>query len=119
MGETAGEAEAQPAIALKDPIQPTEEMVKAHEVSHLPFRAWCAACVRGRGKSDPHRSKPENQPAALFPAVSMDYVADHALPILVLTDRQSKSVWAHAVPSKGIGHPYPVAAVVADLRRTG
>ena len=23
------------------------------------------------------------------------------------------------MPSKGIGHPYPVAAVLADLRRTG
>ena len=28
------------------------EMIESHRASgHLPFRAWCAACVRGRGRS--------------------------------------------------------------------
>ena len=49
----------------------------------------------------------------------MDYIADRSLPVLVLVDRQSKSIWAHSVPNKGVGHPYPAAAVVCDLRRSG
>ena len=49
----------------------------------------------------------------------MDYIADRSLPVLVLVDRQSKSIWAHAVPNKGVGHPYPAAAVVRDLQRSG
>ena len=39
------------------PIWPTRAMSDAHEVSHLPYRDWCSACVRGHGKSQPHSIK--------------------------------------------------------------
>ena len=31
------------------PVLPSTAEVEAHNVSHLPFRSWCSACVRGRG----------------------------------------------------------------------
>ena len=31
------------------PVLPSKAEVEAHSVSHLPFRRWCSACVRGRG----------------------------------------------------------------------
>ena len=49
--EQAAEAEGVAARALPAPPQPTPEMVASHNVSHIPFRSWCAHCVRGRGKS--------------------------------------------------------------------
>ena len=117
----AGEVgpEAQEPRTLSVPFQPTEKMIREHEISHLPYRNWCVACVRGRGRSDPHRTRSENRDEPLFPVISVDYIADQHQPILVLVDRASKSHWAHIVPQKGIGHPYPVAAVLTDLRRSG
>ena len=29
------------------PILPSQPKVEPHNVSHLPFRSWCSACVRG------------------------------------------------------------------------
>ena len=41
--------EAQLAQPLSTPDQPTEQMIREHEVSHIPYRAWCTACV-GEGE---------------------------------------------------------------------
>ena len=37
------------------PILPSKAEVESHNVSRLPFRSWCFACVRGRGLSLGHR----------------------------------------------------------------
>ena len=35
-----------PAVRpLRDPGQPTERERRQHELTHLPFRPWCADCV--------------------------------------------------------------------------
>ena len=47
--EAEGEEGRQP-VALKAPIQVTMAEREEHELTHTPFRAWCAHCVRGRGK---------------------------------------------------------------------
>ena len=36
-------------------ILPSKAEVEPHSVSHLQFRIWCRACVRGRGLSLGHR----------------------------------------------------------------
>ena len=56
--------------SLNAPVKPTKAMVEDHEVSHLPFRNWCQACVRGRGKSIHHRAV--DKPEAIS-TVSVDY----------------------------------------------
>ena len=117
------------------PVQPTKKMIEDHEVSHLPFRSWCAACVRGRAKSQPHYSVGE-RPEAMS-TFSVDYgffgspgetplqdVSGRDLPVLVAFDRKSKAVFAHPVPHKGLmkdGHvdDYPVKRLVQDLDRLG
>ena len=30
-------------------------------VLHMPFRAWCPHCVKGRTKSEPHRTVEEKE----------------------------------------------------------
>ena len=32
---------------VQAPVLPSEAEVEAHNVSHLPVRSWCSACVRG------------------------------------------------------------------------
>ena len=41
------------------------------------------------------------------------------MPVLIVFDRRSKSIWSHPVPCKGIGHPWPATALLQDLERTG
>jgi hypothetical protein len=65
----AGE-EGTGSSAMTAPMQPTKKMIEDHEVSHLPFRNWCAACVRGRGKSMRHRSLDKQETVSTF---SIDY----------------------------------------------
>ena len=36
-------------MRLPCPRSPTEQEREGHEVSHIPFRSWCEACVRVRG----------------------------------------------------------------------
>ena len=40
---------------LIDPRLPTEEEVAQHELTHLPHRNWCPACVKAKGKDLDHR----------------------------------------------------------------
>ena len=105
--------------SLGQPAVPTEKMVRDHNVSHLPFRGWCSACVRGRGKAMQHRKVHDKEDEQL-PTVNVDYgffgttgsmelglesTDASAMLVLVVFDRRSKSICAHAVPTKGIGHP--------------
>ena len=38
---------------------PTPKEIEEHMVNHLPFRAWCRHCVKGKAKGLPHRVKYE------------------------------------------------------------
>ena len=115
---------------LKTPFKPTQRMISDHNISHLPFRAWCAACVRGRGKSNKHSLQDKSED--LYPAISIDYgffgtkeqvkdkeIGSSKLPILVVKDRKSKMIWAHPVPAKGTEDPYAFNCLVRDLDDTG
>jgi hypothetical protein len=128
----AGAGEGTGSSAMTAPIQPTKKMIEDHEVSHLPFRNWCAACVRGRGKSMQHRSLDEQETVSTF---SIDYgffgspgetplktVAGKDLPVLVGCDRKAKAVFAHPVPRTGLqkerhADEYPAKVIVRDLNR--
>ena len=43
--------EAEELMHVPAPILPSKAEVESHNVSHLPFRSWCSACVRDRGLS--------------------------------------------------------------------
>ena len=58
-----------------------------------------------------------------IPTISVDYgffgqpedKAHCTLPVLIVRDRKSKGIWSHPVPAKGVTHPYPAKALMADL----
>ena len=35
---------------LIDPRKPTKQEVDLHELFHLPYRNWCAVCIKAKGK---------------------------------------------------------------------
>ena len=39
---------------LVDARLPSEEEVREHQLTRLPFRNWCPHCIRGRGKETNH-----------------------------------------------------------------
>ena len=100
--------EAEELKHVAAPILPSNAEGESHSVSHLPLRSWCSACVRE---------------AEQMPTVSVDYrlfgqLEDRAhdtLPVLIVRDRKGKGIWSRPVPSKGVTHPHPVRALMADL----
>ena len=53
-GEPEAEAGRRNPIKVQDPLLPSEEEVKCHELTHLPCRSWCSHCVRRKGRAIDH-----------------------------------------------------------------
>ena len=53
---------------------PAREEVKAHMVSHMPFRSWCDHCVKGNASGNPHRRRKEEDRELREAVVSVDYL---------------------------------------------
>ena len=47
--------EARVPKVFRDPGAPRETEIEQHNVTHLPFRAWCLSCVEGNSRDRPHR----------------------------------------------------------------
>ena len=62
-----------PVRRRKAPRAPSEKEKETHEVTHLPYRDWCGACVQGRGKATPHYSKVKEE--SKKEVVSLYYVS--------------------------------------------
>ena len=79
----------------------------SHSVSHLPFRAGCAHCVKGLARDWPHHSD-----SGLTPAVHMvaqdffvgDTKSDDALAILAMKEKPYQSDCATVVHEVTIDH---------------
>ena len=67
------ETETVAARAAAIPVRPTPQMIRDHMVAHIPYRNWCAHCVRGRARLDQHRTVKEHEEENVAVA-SMDYV---------------------------------------------
>jgi hypothetical protein len=106
VGVDDGVEEAQEPTRRRPAGKPTAEELRAHRVSHLPFRDWCPECVAGRAKDWPHLQRGPEEPLEI-PEVSMDYCfirekagEDYSV-VLVGKDRETKLIMAHVVPCKG------------------
>ena len=117
------EEEAREPRTLRDPGAPTEAEVEQHNVTHLPFRAWCPACVEGKARDRPHR-KQEGEENKNVPEVVFDYgflgaEGEETIAIQVARDRRTKMVFAHVVPRKGFTHEHGAEEMVKDLKKLG
>ena len=115
------EGEALRPAALRDPGAPSATEIERHNITHMPFRAWCSACVAGRARDRPHHhgSAPETKGV---PEIVFDYAfmgssdEDENLAILVVQDRRTRLVFSHVVPRKGVAHDHSATQLLADLR---
>ena len=109
----------------KVPAAPSQQEIEDHNVNHLPFRSWCKHCVRGKSKAHPHRVT-DNRISGV-PIVSIDYMfmsenqkatEEKGMPNLVLKDRDTKTIKACTVTSKGI-NDYAVRRIVKAIEELG
>ena len=119
---TAESDEGLPARAPPVPRAPSEEEARRHALTHWPYRSWCEACVRARGKDQPHRRV--DRIGDETATVQMDYLFLSAArgaetqPVLVLEDTRSGALATIAVEAKGLAS-YPVEAVTHVLSAWG
>ena len=129
----ADEGAAAPAAAAADPdmagppllgprpVRPSPDKVAQHELTHLPFAAWCPVCVCGRAADAPHvRRLPDESTEAV---VEADYAYLGAgvglVTLLVATDMDSGAVFATQTPLKGQEGLHAIRSMVAWLNELG
>ena len=116
--------EARAPEVLRDPGAPTPKEVEEHNVTHLPFRAWCPHCVAGKAQDRPHM-KSENKDERHIPEIVFDYGFlggkddDETLAIQVARDRRTQMLFAHVVPRKGMVSEHGAVAMVKDIEKLG
>ena len=121
--EEAQERQREVARGRKDPGQPTEEERKRHNITHLPYRSWCADCVAGRGRAHAHVSRDPLEEDAI-PIVGMDYHfmgtegEEGTIPMLCVKDSHTKVVFDFVIPEKGVNE-YVVTRVLGALAWLG
>ena len=107
-----------------DENEPSSQEVQEHMKTHIPYRSWCAHCVRGSGRNDPDRSGGGRRGPRNHPQFAIDYgflkannpgdPADQGNPILIGAEAKYGLTLAMAVPGKGNAAPR-IAMLVADL----
>ena len=131
IGAEALDAEdSEPRKPIATPDLPPRSVIEEHRIDHWPPRSWCDECNEGHGRERRHGRVPDSHRVAI---VSMDYAFltrkgaiveqgeegfddDEALKMLIVKDSLSRSVFAHAVPRKGIDDKrYAVDMVVQDV----
>ena len=133
------EDEAEAQRALRDPGMPSKQEREEHELTHLPFRPWCAACIRGRAKDKMSLRLPEAYSQCRVPRVRMDYCyltdksgeeegeegkgdeesAGESATVLVVQESVCRSVWAYMVDRKGAAEDWAVNQIADDLDTVG
>ena len=131
VGDEPGE-EAATVPRLRDPGEPIQQEWDDHVKTHVPFRAWCPHCVRGRARNAPHPVVHRDADALLV--ISFDYCDlgnrempevedgvqddDGPTPVLVMHESIGKNIFSHAVPHKGTQHEgseFAVQAAASDI----
>ena len=90
--------------------EPSKEQMVQHELeNHANYRAWCPACVAGRGVGSQHRRKKRDQAEAFRdgPCIYSDYFfmstqEEGSTPMLVLKFSRSGRISATALPAKAM-----------------
>ena len=101
LGQRMYEAqEIQPNPAGGSARTPSLRERQLHELTHFPFRDWCAHCVACKSRPDQHRaSEPEDSSEREFPNIQIDFMFSiGSNPILVMVDSWTRYV--RTVPMK-------------------
>ena len=93
---------------VKDLAKPSPDKIEAHERTHLPFRSWCEACVKGRGKEEACRKVDGGGGERNLPEVHFDFCFpkhedEDGMTVLCERERDTRMTLSSTVPSKSTG----------------
>jgi len=120
-----GQEEARDPLRRRPAARPTQEEVRLHRATHLPFREWCPECVAGAANDFPHRRQGKSSEQLPVPEVHVDYcfprdsVGGDYVVVLVARDRETKMTVAHVVPVKGADQEWVAEQLVRDMLKFG
>ena len=96
-------------IARK-PVLPTKAEIDSHFPLHLEYRSWCKHCVSGKGRSNKHLQKDEDEESlgvtwhgdyAFTSGIGYDESEEGMQASLVMYDDSKESFWAVGIDEKG------------------
>ena len=109
---------------LKDVKTPSAKEKEEHNTTHIPAKAWCPWCVAGKMQIPAHRKIDEYERAV--PEIGIDYAYmeetmrnDETLTIIVMKDRDTKTISSDVVELKGRGIDGTVERIIENIRRLG
>ncbi len=133
-----GDEEVEPLRTAPSPQKPSAKEVEDHRTCHIPFRCWCKWCIMGRGRGIQHRASPGSH----VPIIGLDYFfmtrggikkrdelkvdlpSDAAIQdarmkggvvkCIIVRCMQSKILFAHCIPCKGIDEDQYVTGLITD-----
>ena len=119
-----GAEEGSRPMFRKGENQPSSQEFQEHMPTHIPYRSWCAHSVRGRGRSDPHRSGGGRRGPSDHSHLAIDYgflkannpddpADQESNPILIGAEAKYGLTLAMAVLGKGNAAPW-IAKRLAD-----
>ena len=87
------------------PKQPSAMERKLHEVTHLPFRAWCGFCVQSKSRGFyKHRSTGEEKANRSFPTIQVDlFTMGAGTNVLLMIDNWTKYVSVEPLKNRNAG----------------
>ena len=114
LGMEEVKSEAEEEFGVRTP----RKMLDQHNLTHLPFRNWCAHCVEGKGTVTSHFKQYREDG---LPEVRLDYcflsIKNSPLAtVLVAKEKTTKIVMSTVVPMKGAFVELPVRRVLAFLK---
>ena len=98
-GGSDGEGEeAVTVVRRRVARQPTQEEIRLHRITHLPYREWCPECVAGAANDHAHpRRKMGDDDRLEVPEIHWDYCfprdkaqGEQSVVVLVGRDRETK-----------------------------
>ena len=128
-GSEEGDEARAPKIR-RAPRGPTQLEREQHEATHLPYRDWCAHCVRGSGESTPHKRKnleSEEEQQNKIPRMVLNYhfmstrdAENGDNPVLAMKDESTGNRYLRAVGQKGVeGMEWLVKDLHEELKSWG
>ena len=109
---------------LPRPVQPTLREIEEHQIAHVPYRSWCAHCVRGKAHATAHpRSAGEKLPGRRQ-TIAIDYFflgkkEESSMPILGVVEEATLRCFSITLPCKGLDHQYNLAALMKAIKVLG
>ena len=116
--------EAEEAKTVKIERGPSREERMAHEVTHLPYRSWCEACVKGRGVERAH-ARTGAEERGVHPEICVDFCflndqpGEESLPVLVVRERWTGMTFSHPLHDRQMSNEYMAQLMLDDIEMMG